>query len=550
MTVINKYILLISVIIASVVIIFSVLSYTDNSNNTLSHTHTAKKSHKTNKKWASKKSAKGFKRDTSLLRICPNTGVPKTLDPAPFVNKQIIYLIFDSPVKWDSSGKIINSIAANIKMLDLKTMEMTLVKGITFHNGEPLKANSVKFSIERLKKEKSNSPLSSLFDSIRRIDIINDYKIVIHTKNPDYALIQKLAYVSIIPEGYFNRVGAKYFGKHPVGSGLYSFYQWNKDGSIILKRNNNYKLLKKPQIETVIFKFITGKNSKKEQVAALVNRDIDLLLELQGLYTLLVQQNPNTKVIKLLNPPLVYRMKLNPEKKPFSDLKMREAVNLAINRDLIIKIMEKGNGRKIATNSIDIDFGHNPKLKPYPYNPGKAKKLVKEYSNKPITIKIAATEYAKPIVMAISKDLENIGMKPQYDIMTPAEMTKEFINHSKNKSIPWKYDMAIFASKNTLFHAGIIYEEGLCSSGAWSLTKDKNVDKLCNELIKATKESQQIEICHKLEKLSYDNYWYTPIFQIISSYGAAKDLNIKIPLSTYVDLTTAHYKKGTAAANN
>lgn len=479
-----------------------------------------------------------IKRDKSLIRICPNTRVPKTLDPAPFVNKQISYLLFDSLVKWDNKGKIVNSIASQIKRLDPTTLEITLKENIHFHNGEPLKADSVKFSIERLLDKKNNSPLYSLLNSISRIELIDDYKLKIYTKKPDYALVQKLAYVHIIPADYFKQVGETNFGKHPVGSGLYKFYLWDKEGTLTLKRNNSYWQPARPVIETVMFQFITG---KKEQLQALIDGKVDVLLELQGVYTLQVQKHPHTKVIKLLNPPLVYRMKLNPQKEPFSDLNLRKAVNLAVNRNLLIKLFEKGNGRKIATNSIDIDLGHNAALKPYPYDPSLAKKLVEESGKKDLQINIAATDYARPIAMAIKKDIEKIGIKAQCTIMSANEMTKEFMAHSKNKTVPWKYDMAIFASKNPLFHAGIIYEEGLCSSGAWSLTINKDVDALCDQLKASIEEEQQVVICNKLEELAYENYWYTPIFQIKSTYGAAKDLNIKIPNSTYIDIASAYY---------
>lgn len=491
------------------------------------------------------KSSVGFyRKDKSVIRVCQGETPPETLDPISFDNKvdEITFHIFDRMVKWNSKGQIVLDLANSIKFINNRTYQFKLRQGIYFHNGEVFDAKSVKFSIERIIDPKTQSPGYSLLKSISRVDIIDPYTVNIVTLKPDYLFIRKLSLVQILPYNYFNKLGAERFGKYPVGTGAYKFEK-RLDNSIILTKNDNYWRKDKPKIKTVIFKFIaTNKLSRKEQLEALFSGEVDLLTELPGIYSLKVSKNPTTKVIKMPNQSKVHKMLFNSLKEPFSDIRIRRAVNLALNRDILIKVLAKGNGRKIATNSVKLEFGHNPSLEPYPYNLQKARALIKEAGYTNIHIKIAVTEETALIAQAVKKDLERLNFTSDIDVMTISEMAKTLANSKLNKSAKWDYDLTIYSGVDPFMHVGFLYGLALYSQGSWSLTKNNEVDRIYEKLKTTLNDQEQLKLCYKLEELSYNNYWYTPVFQVVGTYGTAKDLQLPSSVTSFVDLTHAYFK--------
>ncbi|MGD9581851.1 MAG: ABC transporter substrate-binding protein [Vampirovibrionia bacterium] len=485
--------------------------------------------------------------DKSVIRVCQKDTAPESLDPIYFDNKldEITFHIFDRLVKWDQQGNIVPGLAENWKQIDNKTIQFKLRKNVLFHNGETFDANDVKFSIERLIDPKTKSPGYHLLKSINKVKIIDPYTINIVTSNPDYLFLRKLTLVQILPETYFKNSGAIKFGQNPIGTGAYKFEKWDKDKSIILKKNHNYWLKDRPIIETLVFKFIKEDDvTRKKQLDALFNGDIDLITELPGIYSLKVQKYEDTKVIKMTNQAKVHKMLFNTLREPFSNIDIRKAVNLALNRDVLIKVLAKGNGRNIATNSTKLEFGHNPNLEPYTYDPVEAKYLIKNSGLKDIHIKIAVTEESELIAQAIQKDLERVDIKAEYKVMTIREMAKELFNSKTDpKNNKWDYDLTIYTGVDPFMHVGFLYGMAVYSQGSWSKVNNKEVDKLYEQLETTLDENKQNEICQKLEEISYNNYWYTPIFQVINTYGATKNLQLKNSATTFIDLTEAYYSK-------
>ncbi|MEW5818852.1 MAG: ABC transporter substrate-binding protein [Cyanobacteriota bacterium] len=484
-------------------------------------------------------SQKFTRKDKSVIRVCQNDIPPVSLDPIYFDNKldEITFHIFDRLVKWNKKGQIVPDLAESWRQIDDKTTQFKLRRNVKFHNGETFNAQAVKFSLDRLLAPDTKSPGAKLFKNISKIEIIDPYTVNIINSQPDYLFIRKLSLVQILPPKYFRDVGEEVFSKKPVGTGAYEFSKWNKDGSIVLTKNPNYWVKGKPIINTVIFKFIEDDISKKEQRKALTDGKIDIITQLPGIHTLDVQKGKNTKVIKMLNQAKVHKMVFNSLKKPFSDIKIRKAVNIALNRDILIKVLAKGNGRKIATNSVKLEFGHNPNLKPYPYDPKLAKELLNESKYKDLTIKIAVTEDAKIIAQAIKKDLERINIQSEVNSMTISEMVKGLLD-----SKTWDYDLTIYSGVDPFMHVGFLYGMAVYSKGLWSKTNSKEVDEIYKKLEVTLDEEQQLKLCNKLEELGYNNYWYTPVFQVIGTYGAAKDVVLKDSATTFLDLSEAYFK--------
>lgn len=490
------------------------------------------------------KAIKHNRKDKTIIQVCQSELPPKNLDPITHVNKQeeITFHIFDRLIRWDNKGKHTNDLAEKFQWIANNTMQIKLKKGITFHNGEPFDAKSVKFSINRILDLKTRSPIKLLLRSIKSVEIVDPYTVNIHTNSTDCLVRQKLSLVQMIPPKYFKEVGVEKFAKKPVGTSAYMFDRYDQDRSIVLKKNKNYWGKQKPHFETIVFKFIkTDSLSRDEQLQALFDGKIDLITELPGIHTLKVQKHPGLKLVKSPDQAVVYKMLFNSLKTPFSNIKLRKAVNLALNRDLLIKVLAKGNGRKIATNSVELQFGHNPNLKPYPYDLKEAKKLMKEAGVGSLDIKVVVTEESELIARAIAKDLKRININVDLDITTKEELAYKLAYFKIDPKVKWNYDLAIYYGIDPLMHVGFMYEETLYFKGSWSTTNNKEVDKLINKLKQSLDKHEQLKYCYKLEEMAYNNYWYTPVFQVIGTYGAASDLNFEPSATSYLDLKGAYF---------
>lgn len=482
--------------------------------------------------------------DRSIIRVCQKDRIPETLDPILFDDKtdEITFHIFDRLLKWDHEGHIIADLAELPQQINNKTLQLKLKKGIKFHNGEPFDAKSVKFSIERVLS-------APIFETINKVEIIDSHTVNIITNKPDYLLKRRLTLIQMLPPEYIKAEGLENFGRHPIGTGAYKFKDWKKDGSIILERNDFYWRKEKPPIKTIVFKFIESHDpSKKEHVEALFKGEVDLITELPGFHSLKIQKNPNTKIIKMTNQAKVHKLVFNSLKKPFSDIRIRKAVNIALNRDILIKVLAKGNGKKIPTNTVKLEFGHHPGLKPYKYDLQEAKKLLQEAGVKNLHIKIIVTDETKLIAKAIGKDLERINIHSDYDVVSTGDLSR-LLKESK-KTGKWDYDLTIYSGIDPFMHVGFLYESSVYSQGLTSKTNNKEFDRVFEQLKTTLDEKKQKELCYKLEELAYNNYWYTPVFQVISTYGASKDLILEDSAMTFVDLTKAYFKEPNESAGN
>ncbi|OUN01129.1 MAG: hypothetical protein BAA02_03695 [Paenibacillaceae bacterium ZCTH02-B3] len=153
----------------------------------------------------------------------------------------VLINIFDPLVRRDATGKLQPSLAVSWEIVGDKTWEFKLREGVKFHNGEEFNAESVKFSLERVFKEGSKSPIQEL-RSFESVEVVDSHTVRIHTSTVDPYVPDKLALFAgmMVPPNYIQEKGEEYFHSNPVGTGPFIFESWVKDGSLKLKANPDY----------------------------------------------------------------------------------------------------------------------------------------------------------------------------------------------------------------------------------------------------------------------------------------------------------------------
>lgn len=296
-----------------------------------------------------------------------------------------------------------------------------LKKGIKFQDGNPLNADAVKFSIDR--QIDPNHPYHNTgefayadftFGTVKEVKVIDESTVKITLKEAFAPFLSNMAMhsASIVSPEAVKKYG-KDFSKNPVGTGPYKFVSWKPGVEIILEKNADY-FKGAPKIDQLIYKPIAEDQTRLTELEAgnldlIVNVPPDDLQRLQDAKKYQIIEQPGMHV---------WWTAFNTQKKPFNNVKVRQAINYAINRDAIVKDILKGTGEPATTPLPPVVWGHDFNIKNYDYNPEKAKQLLAEagYPNgfeANYWIPESGSGMQQPVTMAaaIQADLEKVGVK-------------------------------------------------------------------------------------------------------------------------------------------
>ena len=347
---------------------------------------------------------------------------PKSLDPATVtaVNDfRILMNIYDGLVRYkDGALEVEPALAESWDISgDGKTYTFKLRAGVNFHDGTAVDADAVKFNFDRMLDEKhpyhntGPFPLSFFFSAIEKVEAVNS-STVRFTLNAPYApFLSNLAYPTglIASPTAIKRYG-KDFGRNPVGTGAFKFDTWKSNEAVIVSRHDGH-WDGKAGTEAVIFRPITDGNTR---VAEMLSGGIDMMVEVPP--TSLAQFSGNDFSVAEQAGPHVWFLILNAKEGPFANKLVRQAANYAINKKAIVENVLEGTAA-IAAGPTPPAFAwaYNDALEPYPYDPAKAKSLLKEagVSNAKLTFYVTqgGSGMLDPVAMgtAIQADLAAVG---------------------------------------------------------------------------------------------------------------------------------------------
>jgi len=291
-------------------------------------------------------------------------------------------------------GSHVLDLAESITQLDELTYEIKIKQGVTFHNGDPMTADDVVFTIKRLTyeggMEGETSPRKAITSpKMESVEKIDDYTVMVHLSSP-YDMSRRWYNVEIIPQKYFEEVGREGFVAHPIGVGPFKWVEGDTANQVVLERFENYhggpaelpgEVDRVPAIDRAIFKFILEPSTR---VSALIAGDVDIIQAVPYDSVKLLEDNPDT-VVKTSEGTNTVLLQLNTSKAPLDDKRVRQALAYAIDYDLIVEKQLLGYSTpRYCLPFMDPymgDSGHgqfNDIQSPYHYDPEKARALLKE----------------------------------------------------------------------------------------------------------------------------------------------------------------------------
>ncbi|MBI1802186.1 MAG: hypothetical protein HYR71_11230 [Chloroflexi bacterium] len=291
--------------------------------------------------------------------------------------QSIMRSLFDNLLDRDFTGNIIPSLAESWSLVDEKTLEFKLRKGVKFHNGEDFDANSVKFSIERMLNPDLKAGGRNQYASIDTVNIVDPFTVRIVLKKTDATVIQALSGLQMLPPNYLKQVGDVGFGKAPVGTGPFKFVEWVKDDHATVEANPNYwvgSFKGKPLVKTVIFRPIPEASTR---IAELKTGRVHLIQDLPTDQVKDVEA-AGFKAAALDTGSHFDIWLVADAGGPLADKRVRQALNYGVNVEGIVAALLQGRGQRIASPFAAGVMGYDSTLKPYPYDLNKAKSLLAE----------------------------------------------------------------------------------------------------------------------------------------------------------------------------
>jgi peptide/nickel transport system substrate-binding protein len=315
---------------------------------------------------------------------------PLTLDPADYSHREtetVIRNMFDGLVTRDTRSGVHLEIAESMEWLDETTLEVKLRQGVMFHNGDELTADDVIYTYERILTddaieypEPHSSPRRGFLGPMDSLEKIDDYTVLINFRSPWPVWDQLLVHNQIIPMDYMEEVGARGFLDNPVGTGPFRFVSATAGfDEVVLQRFDDYwggaPTLDRDGpacVEGVVFRTIPEASTR---VAALLAGEVDIIAEVPPELVRLLEQTPGVEVYTAPSTRPIW-MQMNVTLAPFDDVRVRQAMNYAIDVDLLIETLYNGRGQPLAGVLSPLNSMAHPGLEPYPYDPERALELL------------------------------------------------------------------------------------------------------------------------------------------------------------------------------
>ena len=441
---------------------------------------------------------------------------PSTLDGQAVIDRNSRVAsgnIFESLLDRDRNGQIVPWLAESYRAVNDNTWRFRLRKGIKFHNGEPFNAEAAAFSVNRIIDKEYKTQRTSYIQNITGAKVVDEYTIDVMTKGVNAVLPVQMTQLVMVPP---TAAKEKTFGEKPSGTGPYKFMAWDRGREIALTINEAY-WGRKPSITEFVVRIIPDAQT---QISALQAGEIDLVLDLLPEQAKLAPQFISVPATEFSY------IQFNAHKKEMADPRVRIALNLAVDKETLAKTIYLGHARPMDAQHLAKGMlGYNPKLKPFPYDPKKARQLLKEAGYPEgfeVVLHAPIGRYLKGEETSefVAAQLKEVGMKVKVQL-------HEWNAYRKLGRIlaneTGAFDLKYGWNSNEWFDASRIVSHITCK-GSSSKLCNKKVDELMDKAIKTLDQKQRDKLYQEVWAILHEDPHAIYLLQQNLIYGLAKRL--------------------------
>ena len=396
-------------------------------------------------------------------------------------SSEIADWIFNGLFKYDKNGKIIPDLAKSYKFLNKTTLIINLKQNVKWSDGVRFSAKDVVFTYNTIMSKNIFTPLKSSFRMVKSVKALNDYTLKIVYKKPYFKALH-IWMVGILPKHLLKKeknLMTSKFNKAPIGTNYFKLKQFKTSSDIILVRNDLY-FGKKPHIKKIVYKFIPDSNTafnslkqKKLDVGGLTPLQVDRQIDKKFKNEFNIFEKPSFSYTYL---------GFNLTLKKFKNKKIREAINLAINKKELIDILFFSHAKVCEGPFLPGTFAYNPKIKSK-YNPKKAKKILASLGynkNHPFTFTITTNANNKIRVYAaqiIQYQLSKVNIDVKIKVMEWQAFLNTVVFPRKFEAVLLGWGLSLMPDARSIWHSSSFKKGGFNFIGY----KNSEVDRLIEE---------------------------------------------------------------------
>lgn len=434
------------------------------------------------------------------------------LDPAFGATTQersVQHIMFNSLVRWDENLEIVPDLATSWSLSeDGLVWSFELRSDATFWDGTPVRPEDVKFSIDRVLSPETNASRRSAYTYIEGVEVTSPTTLEIRTGSPNPDLLHDLAdgSVDILSEAFVAEVGTE-FGNSPaatMGSGPYRLVEWVRGDRAVFEPHLGYHL-GRPNLDRIVFRFVPESFAR---VAALLtgeghiaNRippeEVEQLRSRQGITLLEI---PSAQLVSY---------ELNTAKGPLADVRVRHALNMAIDRQAIIDAVI--NGLADPATSPTGPVAGRVEFEPYAYDPQGAMQLLAEAGYPDgfeLTLHTSNGRYLKDqeAAEAIQAYLEGVGIRTRVEVQEWAVLTELWgedpFTHPKQAWLVGRSAPNLNFNLRRLYHTEATLSP---TAQTWTGYNNPEVDRLLDEAQDTFNEDERLALLQEAQKVIWDD---------------------------------------------
>jgi peptide/nickel transport system substrate-binding protein len=469
---------------------------------------------------------------------------PNSMDPHYhnlFSNINVSEHVFESLVKLDADSRIVPGLAESWRLVDPTTWEFKLRKGVKFHDGTDLTAEDVAYSLERpAQVANSPGPFTLYTKQIVGKEVVDAQTIRLKTAAPYPLMLNDLTTIYVVSKKNVQGIASEDFasGKGMVGTGPFRFVAFKRGDRVELARNDAY-WGGKPAWEKVTMRFIAADPTR---IAALLSGDVDAIENVPTADLPKIRSNPNVNFFQKVSHRVIYftldqgrdqtpfaadKAGKPLDRNPFKDVRVRQAVDKAINRQAISERVMEGLSLPTANLVPAPMFGNNPALKVTPYDPDGAKKLLADAGYPDgfaLTIHGPNNRYVNDdqILQAVAQMLTRVGIQTRVEAMPlatffPRANKKEFTM----ALVGWGAQTGEASSPLRSILATIDTEKGMGTVN-YGFYSNPKMDALLAEALRTTDDGKREKLLQETVAVAVQDVGLVPIHHQFTTWATRK----------------------------